>query len=196
MSFYAQSKDGRDAGNADTTTQIGGSSSVIAFDNTPPTIRLFMDDSTFVSGGLTNTNTKLVAKLYDENGINISSSSIGHEITGRLNNGNEVVIMNEFYSAENNSYQRGKVSYPFADLAPGTYNLTFKAWDTYNNSSSSNIEFVVAESEKLALQQVMNFPNPFADKTNFSFDHNRAGETLVVKIEITDNMGRLLKTLK
>ncbi len=195
LSFYAQSKDGRDAGNAYTDIQIGGSNDIIAADNTPPRIRLFMDDSTFVSGGLTNTNTHLVAKLYDENGINISSSSIGHEITGRLNNGKEVVVMNEFYTAENNSYQHGQVIYPFANLEPGTYNLTFKAWDTYNNSSSSNIEFIVSESEKLALKDVMNFPNPFTDKTNFGFDHNRAGETLLVKIEITDNMGRLVKTL-
>lgn len=195
LSFYAQSKDGRDAGNADTTTQIGGSNSDIADDNTPPTIRLFMDDTTFTSGGLTNSNTKLVAYLYDENGINISSSSIGHEITGKLNNGKEVVVMNEFYTTENNSYKQGKVIYPFANLSEGTYNLTFKAWDTYKNSSSSSIEFIVAESEKLALIQVMNFPNPFVDRTNFSFDHNRTGETLEVKIEISDNLGRLIKTL-
>jgi len=195
LSFYAQSNEGRDAGNADTTSQIGGSTSNLAADNTPPTIKLFMDDTTFASGGLTNSNTQLIAYLYDDNGINISRSSIGHEITGKLNNGKEVVVMNEFYTTENNSYKYGKVIYPFANLSAGSYNLTFKAWDTYNNSSSSTIEFIVAESEKLALKQVMNFPNPFAGKTNFAFDHNRAGETLEIKIEITDNLGRLIKTL-
>lgn len=195
LSFYAQSKDGRDAGNADTTTQIGGSASNLAVDNTPPRIKLFMDDTTFASGGLTNSNTQLIAYLFDDNGINISSSSIGHEITGKLNNGKEVVVMNDFYTTENNSYKYGKVIYPFANLSEGSYKLTFKVWDTYNNSSSSTIEFIVAESEKLALKQVMNFPNPFAEKTNFKFNHNRAGETLEIKIEITDNLGRSLKTL-
>lgn len=194
FSFYAQSSDGNhDAGNPDTSVMLGSSAQNIALDNTPPTIKLFMDDTTFINGGMTNTDTRLIAKLFDENGINISSSGIGHEITGLLSSDKKVVVMNEFYTTINNSYKSGKVEYPFSKLEPGNYSLQFKAWDTYNNSSTSSIEFTVGE--KFALQQVMNFPNPFITKTNFSFGHNRAGEELEVNIQITDEKGVLVKTI-
>ena len=194
FSFYAQSSDGKtDAGNADMSVPLGSSAQNIALDNTPPVIKLYMNDTTFISGGYTSTDTKLIANLFDENGINISSSGIGHEITGILSSNKEVVIMNEFYTSTNNSYKTGRVEYPFNKLQPGNYTLQFKAWDTYNNSSTASIEFTVGE--KFALQQVMNFPSPFMEKTTFRFGHNRAGEDLEVKIDITDEKGILVKTI-
>ncbi|TAH26569.1 MAG: hypothetical protein EAZ07_03690 [Cytophagales bacterium] len=196
FSFYAQSKDGRDAGGTDETIQLGKSASNIAIDNTPPSIRLFMDDTTFVNGGITNTNTKLVAKLFDENGINISSSGIGHQITGSLSSEDKIFVMNEFYTTVNNSYKQGMVEYPFNNLQPGKYSIFFKAWDTYNNSGTSSIDFIVASDEIFALQQVMNFPNPFYNTTNISFDHNRAGEDLELTIEISNVKGILVKTIR
>lgn len=196
FSFYAHTKDGKeDAGSADTTVQLGGSSATIAFDNTPPVIRLYMNDTTFINGGLTRTDTKLIAKLFDENGINISSSGIGHQITGLLSGNKKVLVMNEFYTTTNNSYKHGLVEYPFNKLQPGNYTLQFKAWDTYNNSSTSEIEFIVSDNQKFALQEVMNFPNPFIEKTTFKFGHNRAGDDLEVVIEITDDLGTRVKTI-
>lgn len=196
LSFYASSIDGRDAGNADTTIKLGGSNDNIVADNTPPEIKLFVNDTTFVNGGYTGNEPKLIAQLFDENGINISSSGIGHQITGRLNNERNTIVMNDFYTTRNNSYKYGIVEYPISKLEEGKYTLTFKAWDTHNNSSEQSIDFIVADNERFAIRQIMNFPNPFSEKTSFSFDHNRAGENLDITIDITNELGMLVKTIR
>lgn len=179
-----------DAGAGKPDIVIGGSNPNPIADNTPPRIRLFMNDTTFKNGGLVNENPLFLAYLYDENGINISSAGIGQDITAYLNDSiQKPYILNDFYTTDLDSYQSGKVLYPFRSLPEGRYTLTFKAWDTYNNSSEAKIEFVVASSKSLRLQNVMNYPNPFSEKTTFSFEHNRFNEDLEVELEIFSLQG-------
>jgi hypothetical protein len=80
-------------------------------------------------------------------------------------------------------------------LKPGPHELRVKAWDTHNNSSEKRIEFVVANSEGLALEHILNYPNPFSTNTTFHFDHNRAGEDLDIQIQIFTVSGKLVRTL-
>jgi hypothetical protein len=179
-----------DAGTGKSDIVIGGSNPNPIADNTPPRIRLFMNDTTFKNGGLVNENPLLLAYLYDENGINISSAGIGQDITAYLNDSiQKPYILNDFYTTDLDSYQSGRVLYPFRNLPEGRYTLTFKAWDTYNNSSETKIEFVVASSKSLRLQNVMNYPNPFSERTTFSFEHNRFNEDLEVELEIFNLQG-------
>jgi len=46
------------------------------------------------------------------------------------------------------------------------------------------------------LQHVLNYPNPFTDRTCFQFDHNLAGQQIEVLIQIFTISGRLVKTLE
>ncbi len=154
-----------------------------------------MDDESFVFGGTTGKNTVLLANLSDENGINTTGYGVGHEITGTLDEATEKIILNEFYTAAKDNYQEGKVEYDFEGLSPGLHSIKVKAWDTYNNSSEEYLEFVVAENAELALNHVLNYPNPFSTYTTFHFDHNRSGDDLEVMVEIYSISGRLIKTL-
>lgn len=174
---------------------IGGSAENVEEDNAPPKINLYMNDETFVFGGLTGENSTLLVKLFDENGINISGSGIGHEITAYLDNSNEPIILNEFYTASVEGYTQGMVEYPFKNLSPGIHSITVKAWDTHNNSSEATLEFMVANQENLELMNVLNYPNPFSTRTNFQFDHNRAGDDIEVLIQIYSISGKLVKTI-
>jgi hypothetical protein len=174
---------------------IGGTSSNAVSDNKPPLIRLFMHDTTFVFGGLTNSNTTLIAKISDENGINIAGEGIGHEITATLDNSNDIFVLNEFYSSVLDNYQQGIINFPLKGLSPGNHSIKLKAWDTYNNSSEAYLEFVIANNEEMALQNVLNYPNPFSSHTNFHFDHNRAGDDIEVLVSIYTVSGKLIKTL-
>jgi flagellar hook assembly protein FlgD len=70
-----------------------------------------------------------------------------------------------------------------------------KSYDTHNNFSEATTEFIVASNEKLALQYVLNYPNPFNSNTTFHFDHNKAGEYLTVFIYVYTVSGKLAKTL-
>lgn len=197
ISVYAQSSNaGRDAGGV-MSLIVGGSSKNILVDNKPPAIELFMNDSLFVNGGPVQSNATLLVKLSDENGINIAGGGIGHDITATLDQSDSLIILNTFYTADRDTYQKGRVLYPFHHLAKGQHTLKVKAWDTYTNSSEASLTFTVVEGEPLTIFNVSNYPNPFtaSQSTAFQFSHNRLEEDLEVIVEIFDVWGRLLKRL-
>jgi hypothetical protein len=175
--------------------KIGGVNLNAPEDNTGPNINLYMNDENFVSGGITNENPTLLANLYDENGIN-TASGIGHDITAILD-GDETNVykLNAYYVAAVDDYQRGSLSYPMRDLSPGLHTLTLKAWDVYNNASTQDIQFVVFDKDvSLELTNVLNYPNPFVNYTEFWFNHN-SSDVLDVSIQIFTVSGKLIKTI-
>jgi hypothetical protein len=175
--------------------RIGGVNLNAPEDNTGPNISLFMNDENFVSGGITNENPTLLANLFDENGIN-TASGIGHDITAILD-GDETNVykLNAYYVAAVDDYQRGTLSYPLRDLSPGLHTLTLKAWDVYNNASTQDIQFVVFDEDvSLKLTNVLNYPNPFVNYTEFWFNHN-SSDVLDVSIQIFTVSGKLIKTI-
>lgn len=195
ISMYASSEDySLDANGSNLELVVGGSNPNAVPDNSPPLIELYMDDSTFVNGGLTGQNSILLVNLFDENGINISTAGVGQEIIATLD-GLESYILNEFYKSDLNTFQSGRVTFPLKELSKGEHEIEVRASDTYNNFNTEYIQFIVAENGEMALEQVMNYPNPFNGITTFAFDHNRAGEDLEVKIEIYSSTGSRVKEL-
>lgn len=196
VSLYAWSAD-TDAAGANNTIVIGGSSSTVVADNLPPDVKLFMDDLSFQNGGSTGTDATLIAPLSDDNGINTAGTGIGHEITAILDgNRQNMLVMNPYYTADVDSYTSGTVKYLFKGLTPGAHSLTLKAWDTFNNSSERTLDFVVENTASLALDHVLNYPNPFANHTTFHFDHNRQGDDLDVQVQVFTVSGRLVRTVQ
>ncbi len=195
ISFYAK-KTGQliDQTGYNIDINVGGINTNATSDVTGPTVRLYMNDESFVNGGITNTSPILLAILEDANGIN-TVSGIGHDIVGILD-GDEAnpYIMNQYYEAEADNYAKGRVRYPFKDLEPGLHTLTFKAWDVYNNPVTSEIQFVVVGEETLALKNVLNYPNPFVDYTEFWFTHNRPFEPLEVQVQVMTVTGKVVWT--
>lgn len=171
---------------------IGLSESNPATDNTPPVISLYVGDTTFISGGIANPNTTLVARLSDEHGINISGYGIGNSLTAILDG--ETFTLNDFYVADINDFTTGTVTFPLKNLTPGKHTLTLKAWDTYNNPAQATIEFRVTDSEDLVIQSFGNYPNPFQTSTRLSFTHNRSGDDLEGTIVLYDLLGNTLHT--
>ena len=195
ISFYASSGK-TDARGVYKNILIGGADPNVAADNQPPAIRLFMNHESFVPGGLTGSEATLIAHFSDDNGINTTGIGIGHEITAVLDgNKKEAISLNNYFTADTDNYQSGKLRYPLKGLKPGKHEISVKVWDTHNNSAEGKLDFVVANSETLALDQVFNYPNPFSDYTTFQFNHNRAGEDLEIRIEIFSVSGNLVKVL-
>ena len=196
VSFYAKATNTlQDQAGASYDIRIGGLNANAAEDKEGPNINLFMNDENFVSGGITNEAPTLLAKLQDENGIN-TASGIGHDIIAILD-GDETnpFKLNDYYQTEVDDFQRGIVSYPFRDLEPGLHTLTLKAWDVYNNSSTTEIQFIVFdEDEELVINNVLNYPNPFINYTEFWFNHN-SSQVLDVSIQIFTVSGKLVKTI-
>lgn len=195
ISYYSTDESTNQYG-FDTTIVVGGVDPNGINDNIGPEISLFMNDENFVNGGLTNSTPLFLAHISDENGINTTGNGIGHDIVMILDgNTADPVVLNNFYEADLDTYQSGKVTYPFTDLEPGAHQITFKAWDVNNNSSEATLDFVVVESEELGITHLLNYPNPFTTNTDFYFEHNQCCVQLEVKIEIFTVSGKLVNTL-
>jgi hypothetical protein len=195
-SFYAFTPQDETAGGYSTSFIIGGIDTTGLDDNIGPEITLYLNDDTFVNGGLTDQNPILLAELFDESGINTVGNGIGHDITVILDDEtSNAIVLNEFYESDLDTYQSGSLRYQFNDIEPGLHTLTFKAWDVNNNSSESKIEFIVQEREDVALKHVLNYPNPFTTHTEFMFEHNQVCASLETQIEVFTVTGRLVRTI-
>ena len=176
---------------------VGGSSDSAQLDQQDPTVELFMNDTNFNFGGITDENPLILALIQDENGINTSGTSLGHDITAVLDEEYEnPIILNDYYSAALNNYKEGKIIYPLNELSDGTHSLSLKVWDVNNNSGNAYTEFIVANDAKLAIDHVYNYPNPFTTETSFLFEHNKMNETLEVLIKIFTVSGKVIKTIQ
>lgn len=176
--------------------QVGGVNTSAPIDNTPPVVNLYMNDNSFVSGGITNCSPILIARLYDENGIN-TASGIGHDIIAILD-GDESnpYVLNDYYETELDDFTNGIVRFPFRDLEPGMHTILFKAWDVYNNLITMEIQFnAICSDEGLKIDKVLNYPNPFTTYTEFWFTHNMPFEALDVQVQIFTITGKVVRTI-
>lgn len=173
---------------------IAGTTDEYTPDNQGPEISLYLNNAQFQSGDETGPHPLLLAYLEDENGIN-ATGQIGHDIVAFLNDDtSNPYLLNNFYQADLDSYQSGRVVYPFFNLKKGNYTLTLRAWDVHNNVSSRSIDFVVTSPPGIELTELLNYPNPFSDKTRFSIEHNKPATELHVLIEIFSLNGQLVKS--
>lgn len=195
ISFYAE-KSGQlqDQKGYSNAILVGGINEDAPEDNTGPEIQLYMNDENFVSGGTTNASPFILAKLTDENGIN-TAGGIGHDLVVIIDGDKtNPIVVNDYYETETDNYKKGSVNYRLRNLDKGLHTLTFKAWDVYNNSNTAELQFVVADEEKLTIDHVLNYPNPFHDYTEFWFNHNRSFESLKVQVQVFTVSGKIVWT--
>ncbi len=195
ISYYAENGT-TDAFGYDSSFLIGGLDPNGIIDNEGPTIDLYINNENFVSGGITDETPILIADVFDENGINTVGNGVGHDVVAILDGETgDPIVLNDFYTADLDSYQSGQIRYNFSTLDPGPHTLSLKVWDVNNNSSERSIEFVVQEQENIVLDHVLNYPNPFTTNTEFFFEHNQVCSQLDVQIQVLTVAGNLVKTI-
>jgi len=176
---------------------IGGYDKNASEDNQGPLVEVYMNDISFVPGGMTDQNPGLFSIVSDENGINTTGNGIGHDILATIDSeDNQSHILNQYYEADIDSYNSGTISYPFQNLSDGEHTLSLKVWDIYNNSTTAYLNFIVVSNNDMFVENLMNYPNPFIDYTNFVFDHNQSGQQLDVLIQVFTSSGQMVKTIE
>ena len=195
ISLYADDKI-KDKSGYNLDVKIGGIDTDAPADNEGPMIKLFMNDESFVDGGNTSESPIIFAMLEDNSGINTSITSVDHDIIAILDNDNaNPFVLNDYYETELDNFKKGEVKFPLHNLEPGLHTIKFKCWDTYNNPSESTLSFIVVDDSDLILSNVLNYPNPFINYTEFWFNHNKPNELLDVQVQIFTVSGKLVKTL-
>jgi hypothetical protein len=163
MIYYAENGQ-IDASGVDQNFVIGGLGTTSTNDVAGPDMVAYLDTITFKNGDELGENPILFLRLSDLSGINLSQSSIGHQIVAVLDdNFAQTIVLNDFFEPDVNG--KGTIRYPFFGLSEGKHALMIKAWDVFNNSSTQLVEFFVKKSDQLPIQSFVNFPNPFYDKT-------------------------------
>jgi hypothetical protein len=196
ISYYASNTD-EDMNGSFSNIIVGGFLNSVLSDNQGPEIHLYMNDTLFKNGGLTDSNPTLLAILSDTDGINTTGTGIGHDLTGILDNDfDHPIILNNYFEDDFNSYMKGSVRYGLSGLSEGNHTITVKAWDNFNNSSEKLISFQVVSGEKFLVRDLFNYPNPFMNETNITLEHNRPDNELEITINIYNIDGRIIRILK
>jgi len=193
ISMYATDEVSVDAAGYYDGIKIGGSNQVTLDNDAPPTVELFMNTFNFKDGGITSDSPILLAQIDDDYGINLSGTSIGHDLTAIIDGKTEnTIILNNFFEPETDNFTKGIVRFPLTDLEPGLHTLEVKAWDIANNSGLGSLNFRVVEENSTEINTYA-FPNPSVNDPIFAVEHDMAGQDLEINLEIYSTAGQLIR---
>ncbi len=191
MSLYAWDETQNiDAAGSSMRFVMGGTNQNSIANTEAPTVDMYLNDESFRNGATVSSSSILFAKISDENGVTTTGNGLVQGITLLLND--ETINLNQFYSADLDTYQSGTVVYPIQDLEPGNYSATIQVYDTHNNLTSQKIEFVVSDESFISLFNTRTYPNPSYGETTFSFEHDREEEDLEVSLLVYNTRGDLM----
>ena len=137
-------------------------------------------------------NSKLYINLSDSAGIQTSGNILGHDLAIWVDNDPIPIILNNYFETDIDTYKSGKVQFALPTLSEGWHRIIIKAWDLIGNSSADTLFFEVPKSSSLNIKNATNYPNPFVEKTRFSFEINQIGATDLVLFEVFDWSGKRL----
>ena len=152
----------------------------------------FQNQEQFTSGDIVEQNPVLIVELEDENGINMTDQT-GHFISLQIDDAPPQNISG-FFVYKRDSFTKGLIQYPLDNVGEGEHRLLVLAYDNVNNPTEREIRFKIVKSGEIALTDVINYPNPFTTSTRFTFQTNRSGADVLVKIYTIG--GRLIEELR
>ena len=195
MNLYAvDTENGHEAQGNFNNFIVGGTSDTAETDTIGPEIRaLYLNDTTFVDGGQVNTTPYFVAELWDKSGVNITGSSVGHDMMLVIDESTVLSYnLNSYYELLPGEEGVGIVKFPIPALEPGKHTAEFWVWDIQNNSTVRTFTFEVVEGLKPFLFDVIATPGIAREQVTFHLMHNRPESRMRVGIMVYDLAGRQL----
>ena len=166
-------------------------------DLTGPSIYAYLNSPSFSNGGAVGRTPFFVAEIADKDGINTTSSSLGHNMELVVDGETSMTYdLNDNFLFDSDSYTSGQTYYVLPALAPGNHSLAFKAWDLLGNSSSVSLNFRVVKGMQPQLSDVSVAPNPVTDAATFYVTHDMQGSAATICIDIIDPSGRVVEILQ
>ena len=195
INLHAISTDRKTSANGWCDRFVANGSDINDNDSIGPSIYCYLNSPSFSNGDRVNPTPYFVARITDQNGINAAGSGIGHDLQLIIDGDMQHTYnLNENFSYDFGSYTSGSTFYALPELAPGQHRLLFRAWDVYNNPSTTELTFTVVKGLKPNLFSISCTNNPAHTSTTFIVNHDRMGCNVNVAIDVFDMSGRHLWT--
>lgn len=166
----------------------------IGLDSVAPTNSIYADDNRLMDGDYTNPRPRLEIRIYDNSSLKLNDSSTVQMIldTAIIKLGMPGTV---FKTTGSGNYRASFYYTPSDSLANGDHSVAVKVVDASGNATTS--EFTTFRVERdLHIRNVVNWPNPFADKTTFTFMVSGAVRPRSGEIAIFTVAGRKIKSIR
>jgi len=175
----------------------------VLHDSVKPKLDLLFDNRHINSGDFVSSNVTIEIRLSANNPIRVTDSAAVSGVLQALFGTKGPInfsgtIKNDSFTTKFTTLSSGTVQAildvtPLKPLQPGRYLFTAMGHDASGNRADTiSDEFVVSGTN--GLDHVMNYPNPFKDKTWFTFIL-KAGSQADVKVVVYTVAGRKIRTL-
>lgn len=158
----------------------------------PPRLEILLDGRPSAAApSYVSPRPELICAIFDDNPFAIrDTSQIRILIDGRQILFNDPDAKPEFRLLSDGDKRAEVVLYPV--LSPGSHIILAQVEDVFGNRAETSINVNVASD--LELLDVLNYPNPFANETQFTFTLTQLADE--VRIKIFTVAGRLIQTIE
>lgn len=160
-------------------------------DSIGPSIYCYLNTPSFVDGGNVNTTPYFYAEVTDKDGINTSTTGIGHDMVLIVDGDTYMTYtLNDYFSYDFQTFESGSLGYQLPKLSEGPHSLMFRAWDMLNNSSSTTLTFNVTKGLNPEIYQIYATKCPATYTTQFVLVYDRPNTPVNIVWEVFDILGR------
>lgn len=192
---YAIQNQGNETANGTTDRiKINGIEETANIEDIGPEIKIFMDSRNFASGDMVSNTPLLILDLSDDTGINTAGAGIGHRIEAWIDDNNESIDLTSLYRSSFTNPKAGSIEKVLYDLPQGVHTIKIRAWDVFNNPTTSYSDFKIGEGNSIMVLNTYMQPNPITDNGIISITHT-ASTAYDVEINIFNQSGALIRTI-
>lgn len=159
-------------------------------DVTPPVIDSFvLNHPTFTEGERVNSTPLAMAHVSDDQGLNLSTSGIGHNMRLTVDGSQHFNDVAQYFTPSSDGSPSGTINYPLSDLREGPHELTLRIWDIDGNSTEKTISFMVDNTVSPRIFDIYSDANPATTTANFYLSHDRPDQMLTVTVTVYNLLG-------
>ena len=163
----------------------------------PEILYIFVNSPDFKDSETVGSTPYFYAKVHDVSGFNATGNSIGHDVTLTIRCTNNHLFatkqynLNDYLTTFTGDPTTGDVQFSIPALEDGEYEMTFKIWDSMNNSSDKSIRFVVKKNMAHYPILVQAYPTPIrqGEETTFRVLHKLPKSPTKIRLQIYTETG-------
>ncbi|OQY28397.1 MAG: hypothetical protein B6244_07295 [Candidatus Cloacimonetes bacterium 4572_55] len=174
-------------------------------DSLGPEITVFLDGNILLSAGVIYPGSVLKVKINDNTGVNLSGSAEAGVffdlILPRESEYDPVTTvlqkdLTPYFEYDSGNYRQGSLEWEIKGIDTGRYLMRIRAIDNMNNLATVEYQVDVrisASDSYTIVEEMFNYPNPSAGRTDFLFKVNEIDASAIIKIYTV--AGRLIRSL-